>query len=175
MEFFKKYFQDIADEYSGTYDVKEVIVKSVGFSSMPVSYHKIVVPVGDRKIFFDLEFGNHNMGCVKSEFNLIQETEQFKIRKKNIYRLLFSRNKQSLFVDASNVKTKDTIEQYFKETGLDEISRKTLFEPTILFEKDGSKTNVIINFGLSFTDKEEMRLDPLLSFINYYLNIIVKE
>ena len=115
MGYFNNYFQGVADEYSGTYEVQEIIVKSADFSSIPITYHKLIIPIRDRNIFFDLEFGNHNMASVKSAYDLIHETMEFAIRKRNMYKLLFSRKQQSLMVEAKSPDIQRTIEQYLNE------------------------------------------------------------
>jgi len=158
IEYFKEKFRKIADEYLGQYEVEEFIE-----GGEPISYHKIIIPNREYDIIFEFDFGEGSICTIKTYANNANESKFFKLKKRNPFILLFNKNKSSLIVESRKVDVDLKIKEILLNTGLEDISKTTLFEPNIKFEKSGSITYIETILSLAFEDKENS-IKPLIEF-----------
>lgn len=127
IEYFKGEFQKIAAEYAGEYEVQEYVYKGEGFSSMPVSDHKIIIPNNEFDLLIEFDFGDTSVCTLRTQMNNANAFKFFQFKKRSPFLLLFNKGLKSLIVETGNEKVKYDIEKLLLETGVENIAKNTLF------------------------------------------------
>lgn len=171
--FLEQHFEKIANDYNGEYHFTQERVMGRGGSFLPLDKHYISITNGKNKISFYIEVCEIAFATVKTQIENAQKSKIFKLKKRSPFLLLFSKNKKSLTVLNEREDVRRTIEKILVETGLEKISKDSLFEPIIKFTEISQNLEVEIMFSMVFKDKEKV-IRPIIEFlikINSYIEM----
>ena len=167
----KSEFEIISKKYNGEFKLEERIVKGIGFSSLPITSYKLVVPIDNIKISIVYEFGNYNLANIRMTLFDVAPSNFFKFKKQGALKLLFSKNKNSLDVISESTTIKNAVFTLLQQTGLEKIARDTLFEPEIIFTNSKNKCEIHTRFYLGFKNKENS-LEPIIEFYKGMIKLL---
>ncbi len=162
-ELMKPVFTRIAVEEGGHYQFRDEKYWGGDMSVIPITYHKLVVPIKDAHVIVDYELGNHNMAsffCELSDFNPIPS---FTISYRSPYRRLFNKKLNALKVNCEDTHFKNYLQQELIELELEHIARDSQFEPNIKLIHSDTSAELKTRYYLGFKYKHRV-IQPLLRF-----------
>jgi hypothetical protein len=132
-----------------------------------VSKFRINVPYKGHFIAVDNQFGNPVLGKVsmKIEKGIISE---FEIHSRNHLKNLFVRKKKYFEIECSNDQFKKYLEEALFESGMEEIAKENLFEPSIKIERIEGAQFVNTEYHLQLKDK----IGAVKALIYFYKEIV---
>lgn len=107
--------------------------------------------------------GDHKMGEIKCELLSSLILSNFDIKYKSHYWRLFNRKSNILTIKSDNQKLNQYLQDKLISSRLENISRKSQFEPTITGFRNDKHYNISTSYSLQFHHKREV-LKPLISF-----------
>lgn len=162
-------YKNLIASYDGAQmEHQESKVKVIGAGvSITVIKFKLSVPHKRHFIIIDNEYGTNNSATVKMKVDkgFIPE---FKITARNHLKNLFARKKRYFEVESSNVQFKSYLEEVLLESGMDEIAKENLFEPTIQVERIDGSQYINTEYHLQIKDK----IGAIKALIDFYKLII---
>lgn len=147
---------------------QESKVKVMGAGvSITVGKFKLSVPYKRHFIVIDNEYGTNNSATVKMKVEK-GFTPEFKITARNHLKNLFARKKRFFEIESSNVQFKNYLEEALFESGMDEIAKENLFEPTIQVERIAGSQFINAEYHLQLKDK----IGAVKALIDFYKLIV---
>ncbi|RYM34242.1 hypothetical protein ERX46_09820 [Brumimicrobium glaciale] len=147
---------------------QESKVKVIGTGVfITVSKFTVTVPYKNHHIVVFNEYGTSNVATVKMKIKkgFIPE---FEITARNHWKNLFSRRKNYFDIACSNSQFKNYLQEELIKSGMEQIAKENLFEPTIKVERIVGAQCINTEYHLQLNDK----IGAVKALIDFYTEIV---
>ena len=167
----KKKLEEIAKNRNGKLKVNYQKVIGKGFSRLGITIYHLTINYLGIDISIKNEFGNHNLGYVKTIIPN-QEFTAFETVERGIFSKLFDRKSPFIFIKTKDKTFKNQIENHESFLQLNELIKADLFEPYITGKNTDEGFEIQTRYSLAFKRREKA-IDLLINFheklIDYFI------
>jgi hypothetical protein len=156
-------FEELAEKYEGRYTFHEIEHRGPGLRKFSVEYYQLKLEYMACPIHIKFEFGNFNLAHVTCVLDAKRSFPDFQIERMGHFIQLFKRGKQPWKVHVKDPMLEQKLLHLLTASGLDEVARKTAFEPEISGKREAAEYTLNTRFYLGFDDKEHSA-QPLIEF-----------
>lgn len=164
-----KQYEILTECYEGAQlEHQESKVKVMGAEvTITISKFIISIPFKNHLIQLENEYGTSNSATVlmKIQKGFVPE---FEIRSRSHLSNLFALKKRSFTVDSENAQIKSQLEKALVISGMEEVAKKNLFEPTIRAERINGAQFIKTDYHLQLKDK----IGAAKALIDFYKKIV---
>ena len=130
------------------------------------------IPYRDHKIEVRYSLSNDQSAIIKCNISLGHTLSTFRISNRSHYLRLFNRRLDILKIDCKDEKFGICIREKLQDTGLEQLARKTQFEPSIEGEMNENAYMLVTSYYLGFSEKEEV-LSMIIEFYKLVIDMAI--
>lgn len=161
----RELFKEIYNKEGGVLDITrdtQLSGRGLGARDNQETYH-LAFLYNDTTITLDCGLGLQSVARISCVLPRNSDLNNFEIDTKSHISLLFSSNKNRLTIDAQNHILSKFIEHNSSFSELNEISKRTKFQPLVMGSNKNKSYSIVTEYHLFFNERNET-FPPLIQF-----------